>query len=433
MAHVVVIGAGLGGLSTAYELRHLLPKAHRVTLISNRPKFTFIPGLIPVAFGHKSLDSIQLDLAPLLARKGIEFIAGEVSELNPEGQWLTVQGQRLDYDYGAIATGATLATDQVPGLGPEGGYTHSVCTPHHALAARDAWAEFLENPGPLVVGAAPGAGCFGPAYEFVMLADAELRRRGLRDRVDITYVTPEPYIGHLGVKDVANAETIMTRLAQDKGIRVLNNAAITHVDPHRVHLADGQSFAFGYAMILPAFDGARFLREVPGLTNDKGFVPVRADQRHPQFPSLYALGVSVALPQPDATPVPIGLPKSGEMTEGMGVAVAHNIAHALGAIAAPPLTPTLGALCLAEFGATGVAFMANPVLPLPGERQRTIALEGAWVPLAKMAFEKYFMAKMRWGSALPWFEKVGLRAFGVSLVKPLTPEAATASHWAASS
>jgi sulfide:quinone oxidoreductase len=435
MAHVVVVGGGIGGLSAAYELRHLLPKNHKVTLISERPNFFFVPGWGPVFFGHKAMRHLLLDLKSAVEPKGIEFIHGRVEHMDPNAQSVTVNGQRLNYDYIVISTGASLAFDVAEGFGPETGYTHSICNPHHIEEAKAAWKKFLEDPGPIVAGAMPGAGCFGPAYEFIMMADHELRQRGLRDKVSITYVTPEPYIGHLGVKDVRNAPEILQSLIQEKGIRVIDNAQITHFSPDTVTLASGEKLPFKYAMVLPPFRGAKFLRDVPGLTPESGFMPITETMQHPQFPNIYSIGVAVQLAQFDKTPVPIGLPKSGEMAEGMAVAVSHNIARELGAYNGPALTPTLGALCLAEFGKTGVAFMANPVIPDPqtGKRENSIALHGAWVPAAKWAFEKYYMTKMRLGTALPWVEKVGLRMFGVKLVKPLPESNKDADLSAASS
>jgi sulfide:quinone oxidoreductase len=83
MAHVVVIGAGLGGLPTAYELRQLLPSQHRVALISEHAKFTFIPGLVRVALDIEPLDHFQLDLDPLAQRRN--FVSqNTISIVNPE-------------------------------------------------------------------------------------------------------------------------------------------------------------------------------------------------------------------------------------------------------------------------------------------------------------------------------------------------------------
>jgi len=420
MAQVVIIGAGLGGLPTAYELRHLLPTEHTVTLISDRPEFTFIPGLIRVALNLNHLEHIQLDLAQLTKRHGIELILGKVTDLDPQAQRITLgENQTVDYDYVAIATGASLAFDAVPGLGPHGGYTHSVCTPTHALEARKAWLKFLEAPGPLVVGAMAGVSCFGPAYEFLLMAEWELRRRGLRDKVSITYVTPEPYAGHLGLDGLSNSRELTEALIKERGIELVSNARITSVDSQAIALADGRKIPFNYAMILPAFQGAKFIQNVPGLGDEKRFVPVLPTYAHPKFSSVYALGVSVALPQPEKVSA-IGLPKSGQMTEAMGLAVAHNIAVTLGAIKNSLKTPTLEVLCLAEFGNTGIAYIAAPILPDPVTNQRrySYAMRGPWVNWVKAAFEKYFLLKMKWGLGLPWFELLGLRLLcGLSLLK----------------
>jgi sulfide:quinone oxidoreductase len=424
MANVVVVGGGLGGLPTAYELRHYLPQEHTVTLISDKSQFTFIPGLIRVALNLNPLDHIQLDLSELAQRHGIEWLSGKVTALNPESKEITVaENQTINYDYLAIATGASLNFAEMPGLGPHGGYTQSVCTPEHALEAKAAWLEFLKNPGPLVVGAMPGAGCFGPAYEFVLMADWELRRHGIREQVEITYVTPEPYIGHTGVGGLKNAQKLSEDLMAERGIKTIANARITNVEADKISLADGRQLPFKYSMILPSFLGVKFLQEVPGLTTEKGFVPVLPSQRHPDYPSIYALGVSVDLKQPDKTLVPIGLPKSGQMTEAMGTAVAHNIAVELGAIKSPLAAPTLEALCFAEYGNTGIAYIAAPVVPdsTTGKRRYAYAVRGRWVNWVKAVFEEYFLLKMRWGLGMPWFEKLGLRIlFGLSMLQSIS-------------
>lgn len=421
MVHIVVLGAGLGGLPTAYELRHLLPKSHRITLISDNPKFTFIPSLPWVAFDLTPLDKIQLNLETLLFGRDIDWIPGKVTGLDPHTRIIEVAEQTLHYDYTVIATGAFLALDAVPGLGPETGYTQSVCNPHHALLARSAWLEFLKNPGPLVVGAVPDASCFGPLYEFALLADYVLRKRGLRHRVPITVVTPEPYAGHLGIGGMANSTELVTQLLQQRGIEFIENAEITEISPCQIHLVGGRSLPFQYSMLLPPFQGAKFLREAKGLTDKKGFVPILPTYQHPDFPSIYSLGVAVQLTPPETTPIPIGVPKTGQMTEAMGMAIAHNIARELGVIQAAPVTPTLAAICMADFGNTGIIFIADPVLPnlATGKRRKSVAKKGWWVSWIKSAFEKFFLAKMRLGLSIPWFERWGLQMMGLSLVEPI--------------
>ncbi|MBD2328687.1 FAD-dependent oxidoreductase [Alkalinema sp. FACHB-956] len=421
MATIVVIGAGLGGLPTAYELRQLLPAEHQVVLISEQPKFMFIPGLVRVALDLDSIDHFQLELQPLAQKHRLDFVNSPVTALDPHQRRITVaNGQVIEYDYVAIATGPGFAFDAIPGLGPHGGYTHSICSAQHALEARAAWLKFLENPGSLVVGAAPGAGCFGPAYEFILMADWILRRKGLRQQATLTLVTPEPYVGHLGVSGVKNAQRLTENLLRKHNINIINNAAITSVTVDKITLEDGREIAQDYAMILPAFRGVQFILDAPGLGNDKGFIPITATHQHSQFPEIYALGVSVALAQPEKSLVPIGMPKSGQMTEAMGMAVAHNIAVSLGALQADPQIPTLEAICFAEFGETGILYVAAPVLPdsETGKRRYSYAVQGKWVVWGKAAFEQYFMTKMRLGAAVPWFERSGLKAlFGVDLVR----------------
>lgn len=433
MAHIVVIGAGIGGLPTAYELRHLLPRQHRITLITNTPKFTFIPSLPWVALDLTSLAQIQLDIDNLLTGRGIEWVMGSVTEIDPQKQELTVgetaiakRGGKtqIAYDYVVIATGADLALDAIPGLGPETGYSQSVCKPHHALMARDAWVKFLENPGPLVVGAVPGVSCMGPAYEFALLADVVLRKRGLREQVPITFVTPEPYAGHLGIGGMANSAELVRTLFADHQISVIDNVAIKAIHPQTMTLADGRTLPFTYSMLLSPFRGPTFLRKVPGLADAQGFLPVLPTYQHPKFPSMYGVGVVVQIKPPEVTPIPVGVPKTGQMTESMGMAVAHNIALELGVISATPVTPALEAICLANFGRTGIAFIAAPVLPdaVTGKRRRAIALQGRWVSWSKIAFEQFFLAKMRCGLSVPWFERWGLRMLGLSLVEPIEDE-----------
>jgi sulfide:quinone oxidoreductase len=423
MARIVVIGAGLGGLPSAYELRHVLPREHQVVLISNQPTFTFVPSLPWIGLGLKSLDQIQLDLATIVPRHGIELILDSVTAIDPQRRQITLKDQILDYDYVVIATGPELALDALPGLGPEGGYTQSICNPHHAVLAGEAWEKFLEEPGPIVVGAAPGASCFGPAYEFAFLIHHVLKQKGLRAQVPITFITSEPYAGHLGIGGMADSRWLMRKYMASREIELMENTAIARFEPDAVHLADGRTIPAKFVMVLPPFRGPRFLREAPGLTDAKGFVPVLPTYRHPTFESIYSVGVITQLKAVEQTPIPTGAPKVGLMTEEMALSVAHNIALDLGVISGAQLKPTLQAVCFADFGDTGALFLADPLLPdADGHRHRALTFHGLWVSWMKAGFEKYFLLKMRMGWTIPWFERWGFRAIGLPLVELIQPE-----------
>jgi sulfide:quinone oxidoreductase len=146
---VVVVGSSFAGLTAALELRKHLHARHEVVVLDPRELFTFIPSLIWLPFGIRAPEDITFPLAPLYERKGIRYINEAAVRIDTEAHVVTTtSGEALPYDRLLIATGPRLAFEKVPGLGPEAGYTQSVCNLDHALLAQDAWEHFLENPGP---------------------------------------------------------------------------------------------------------------------------------------------------------------------------------------------------------------------------------------------------------------------------------------------
>jgi sulfide:quinone oxidoreductase len=331
-------------------------------------------------------------------------------------------GAEHRYDYLVIATGPRLAFDEVPGLGPRGGRTQSVCTTPHAQGAWMAYQDFLRNPGPVIVGAAQGASCFGPAYEFAMILDADLRRRKLRDRVPMTFVTSEPYIGHMGLGGVGDSKGLLESELRQRHIRWIASARIREVTAGQMEVeqvdthgavAPSQSLPFAYSMVIPAFTGVDAVRSVEGLVNPRGFVSIDRHQRSTRYPNIFAAGVCVAIPPVEPTPVPTGAPKTGFMIESMVSTVVANITAEL-EDRAPVAEATWNAVCLADMGDRGVAFVALPQIP---PRNVTWTRSGRWVHFAKIAFEKYFLRKMRSGRTEPIYEKYVMKALGIARIK----------------
>jgi len=221
---------------------------------------------------------------------------------------------------------------------------------------------------------------------------------------------------------MANSRWLMRKFMAAREIELMENTAISHFEPDAVYLADGRRIPAKFVMVLPPFRGPRFLREAPGLTDAKGFIPVLPTYRHPDFESIYAVGVITQLKAVEQTPIPTGAPKVGLMSEEMALAVAHNIALELGVASGSQHKPTLQAICFADFGNTGALFLADPLLPdESGNRHRALTFHGIWVAWMKAGFEKYFMTKMRLGWTIPWFERWGFRAIGLPLVEPIAP------------
>jgi sulfide:quinone oxidoreductase len=419
---IVILGAGLGGTIAAFEIKEALGESAEIVVVSQGDTFHFTPSNPWVAVHWRERDAIEVKLPPVMAKKGIGFTAVGAKQVRPAENRIELNdGSSQAYDYLVIATGPDLAFDEIPGLGPAG-ETQSICHVAHAERAAEAFEALAANPGPIVVGAVQGASCFGPAYEFAMILDTELRRRKIRDRVPMTFVTSEPYIGHLGLDGVGDTKSMLESEFRDRYIKWISNARVVQASGGVMHVEevaeDGavkatHDLPFAFSMMLPAFRGVEAVRGVEGLTNPRGFVLVDKNQRNPAFPNVFATGVCVAIPPVGKTPVPVGVPKTGFMIESMVTAITENL-KAL--IAGEPATAeaTWNAICLADFGDGGVAFIAQPEIP---PRNVNWSAEGRWVHLAKIGFEKYFLRKVRNGESAPFYERMALDLLGQKKLK----------------
>ncbi|MGZ0079543.1 FAD-dependent oxidoreductase [Methylomonas sp. EFPC1] len=422
MAKIVIVGAGIGGIPMALEMKENARKEDEVVVIADTPTFHFVPSNPWVAVNWRKPEDIKVELAPMFKKKKIGFIQQKVTRFHPENNHVELaDGSQVDYDFLVIATGPKLAFDEVPGLGPNG-HTQSVCHVDHAGESGEFWDKFVEDPGPIIVGAAQGASCFGPAYEYMFIAETDLRQRKIRDKVKMTYVTSEPYIGHLGLGGVGDTKGMLEAEMRNKHINWICNAKIDKIEAGMMYVTEvdenGQEkkkheLPFKHSMILPAFKGVDALTGIDKLVNPRGFVIVDENQRNPTYKNIYSIGVCIAIPPLEQTPVPTGTPKTGYMIESMVTATAHNIRAELDG-KQPKEKGTWNALCLADFGDSGVAFLAMPQIP---PRNVQWASSGKWVHLAKIGYEKYFMRKVRKGISEPYYEKLTLKMFGIMRLK----------------
>jgi sulfide:quinone oxidoreductase len=219
--------------------------------------------------------------------------------------------------------------------------------------------------------------------------------------VPITFVTSEPYIGHMGLGGVGDSKGLMESELRQRHIKWIVNAKVAEVRPARwsctsttmpARSREGHVLPFKYSMVLPAFTGVDAVRGGRGPVQ-----PARlrarstSHQRSPKYPHIFAAGVCVAIPPVEVTPVPTGAPKTGFMIESMVTAIVAEHPGRTRRQAADG-EGTWNAVCLADMGDTGAAFVALPQIP---PRNVTWAKVGKWVHVAKIAFEKYFLHKMR--------------------------------------
>ena len=152
---------------------------------------------------------------------------------------------------------------------------------------------------------------------------------------------------------------------------------------------------FAYSMIVPPFTGVDAVRNTGGLGNPMGFIPVDDEFRHPDHPEVFAAGVDIAIAPPAPTPVPAGVPKTGQMSEAMAKIAAQNIAADINGEAAKrmPLSE-LAAACILDAGGGGIIFKADHVLAGNGHARVMPGPQAHW---AKIAFERYFIASRKHG------------------------------------
>ena len=429
MSHIVILGAGLGGVIMAYEMKARLRREDRLTVVNRGSTYSFVPSNPWVAVGWRQPEDISVDLAPIMKQRGIELLPQGAERVEPALNRIRLNGgDVVEYDYLILATGPELAFDEIPGFGPAG-YTQSICQTDHAAEAKVAFDKLIKEPGPVVIGAAQGASCYGPAYEFAMILDTALRKARVRDRVPMTFVTPEPYIGHLGLDGVGDTKGLIESALRERHIKWITNARTTKVEPGKLtaeevnddgSLKATHELPFAFSMLLPAFRGVPAVSGIEGLVNPRGFVIIDKHQRNPAFPNVFGIGVGVAIAPVGKTPLGVGVPKTGFMIESMVTATADNIAALLRG-EQPRAVATWNAVCIADFGDDGIAFIAQPQIP---PRNVNWSSQGKWVHAAKVGFEKYFLRKVRHGKADTFYENLVLDMLGVRKLKEIHTEPA---------
>ena len=377
---IVILGGGTGGLVAARRLRRRLDPADRVVLVDRDATFGFAPSYLWVMTGARRPAQITTERRRL-RRTGIEVLQADVLEIDPTHHTVKTSEAELSFDRLVIALGAELAPDAL------GGFTdaaHNVYTLKGAAAAGEALGRFDGGRVAVVVSRLPYK-CPAAPYETAFLAEAFLRRRGMRDRVSIDIYTPEPFPMPTAGPVLGYA---LAAMLGERSITLHADQTIEGIDPAArvLVLAGGERARYDLLLGVPPHRAPEVLR-ASGLAPDTGFVPVDRDSLATSAEHVWAIG--------DATTIPIAggkfLPKAGVFAEAEADVVAANIAADLTGKAASARFDGKGA-CFVELG-DGRAAFATGDFYATDQPQVRLRRPGRHWHAAKVGFEKYWLRR----------------------------------------
>lgn len=436
MARLVILGAGIAGHTAALHARRKLGRDHEVVVVSPNSKWNWIPSNIWVGVGVMTPEQVTFPLAPVYAKTGVTFVQGKATCIHPEGDaegaqpYVDVlltgpdaqgQSQKVPYDWLINATGPKLNFDATPGLGPNGN-SLSVCTYDHAdHAARgldEAVARMQKGEEQtLLIGTGHGTcTCQGAAFEYLFNVEFELRRRGVRDKAKVIWISNEHELGDFGMGGmflkrggyITHSRVFTESLYTERGVEWITRAGVKEVGAREIsyETLDGEERTqrFDFAMLLPPFRGVG-LSALDRLGNDitaelfapNGFMRVDADYsgkpfeawspsdwpstyQSPKYKNIFAVGIAFAPPHAiskpmvsaKGTPISPTPPRTGMPSGVMARQVALNVVDMMQGRATEPTRHAsmarMGAACIASagaslFGGTAVSMTMFPIIP----------------------------------------------------------------------
>ncbi len=314
MKDIVILGAGTAGCLAANMLSHKLnAKEWRLTIIIDRAKtHIYQPGLLFLPFklyGYDDESDVARGIESPLP-KNINYVSADIRVIDHEKKAVETDNGNFNYDFLISTMGCRVAPDEIEGMDLADG-THTFYTLDGALRMQEALAGM--DSGRLVVDIADvPIKCPVAPIEFVFLADYYFHLRGVRDKIDITLVTP-----YDGAFTKPNASRVLTKTAEEKGINIVSNFALERVDSDAkaIHSYDGQSVEYDLLCAIPPNLGPEVLDD-SGLSDGTGYAltdPRTLKSRKAEY--IYVMG--------DNTNVSAS--KAGSVAHFEAETVVHNI------------------------------------------------------------------------------------------------------------
>jgi len=440
MARLVIMGGGVSGHTAATFAKKWLGKDHEVVVVTPNSQWNWIPSNIWVGVGQMTKEDVVFPLAPVYGKAGIDFKQAKAVSIHPEGKaddetpFITIEStkqgtagetEEVTYDYLINATGPKLNFGATPGLGEGtnlGEHTVSVCTADHAVHANEELRKIFDKAKAgerqkILIGTGHGmCTCQGAAFEYIFNIEHEAKKAGVRDNVDIKWISNESFLGDFGIGGLhmnrggyaASSRLFAESLYSERNIPWLIGAHVSKVEAGKVHyeLLDGSTGEeeFDFSMLIPPFAGVGLTAVAKDgsdmtatLFAPNGFLKVDAKYdagdyanwkasdwpetyQNPTYDNIFACGIAFAPPHPISKPMssPAGTPifptppRTGMPSGIIGKAVAKSVCDMIqngkSASLQKASMAEMGAACVASAGkgltdGMAAALTVYPVVP----------------------------------------------------------------------
>lgn len=376
---VVVLGGGTGGLVAAHRLARR-KDGHKIVLVERDPVYRFAPSFPWVMSGARRPEQVTIDLRRL-TRRGIELVQAEVQAIDAGAGSVETATGSIPYDRLVVALGAELAPNALAGFAEA---AHNVYTLEGAVSAGRALEGFEGGRVVVLVSSLPYK-CPAAPYETALLAEALLRRRGVRSRVSVDVYTPEPFPMPTAGPVLGEA---LRGILEQHGIDFHPEQSVERIEPetHELVLAGGERVHYDLLLGIPPHRAPAPVRE-SGLAAESGFVPVDRATLATKAEGIFAIG--------DVTTIPLAggkfLPKAGVFAHNQAEVVARRIADELAGRTPSDAFEGKGA-CFVEMGDGVAAYATGDFYAEEGPQVRLRRPGRRW-HLAKIAFEKHWLRR----------------------------------------
>ena len=309
--HVVILGGGFGGLAAANEIRNTLDSSKvKITIIDKKDWFMVGYAKLWIMNGTRTFEN-SIGSLNELPKKQINFIKDEIIEINPENNFIKTKSKNISFDFLIISMGAVLAPEKISGLIENGFNLYD----HNQLNEINQKLNKIESGKIAIVIMGMPYKCPPAPFEASLLVDSMLRKRGIRDSVQIDFYSPAPITLPAAGPEVSKK---ILDLVNSEKITFHNSQKIKRVESKKL-IFENSEYRFDILLAIPPHIAPKVIYD-SNLAKEPGFIPIDRNCKTP-FENIFAVGDVTSLTVTDS----IAVPKAGIFAEGEGITVAKNI------------------------------------------------------------------------------------------------------------